>query len=459
MPTNTFKSGKLTFDFTLGTHAKAVRRDPDAPLHILIMGDFGGQSAGKPLPVDCDNFEQVMAALKPRAKIAELSFASLEDFHPDRLLRAIERLDERGAGGALPDPKVRLALETSESNTDLLGRLMGEPPPAPAPVAKQKVDIAALLKSAVGSSVIAPNPAEEAARAASNLSRSSVLRRVLHDRHFQTLEANWRALDLLVRNFGGDEEVRLSVVDCDSEKFASELASHDDLEATPFLQLLRKRSSDQRFALVLGLYTFEPTLEHMDVLARIAKICSAQQATFIAAASSAFVGSKSFSLGAECNPLPPEIHAEWEKVRALAEASRIALALPRFLLRQPYGAAGEPIDTFAFEELTPDLPHEEFLWGNPAILCGHALAEAFLADGWAASTSGFADVNELPVYRFKTNGETKVKPCAEAWIPESVAERISAQGLIPILSIKGRDAVRVAGLRAVSSTDGALSLQ
>ena len=81
-----------------------------------------------------------------------------------------------------------------------------------------------------------------------------------------------------------------------------------------------------------------------------------------------------------------------------------------------------------------------------------------MAEGWKASTTGFGEVGDLPVYRFKAGGESKVKPCAETWMPESVAEHILANGLIPILSIKGRDAVRVGGLRSISSRGAALPL-
>jgi type VI secretion system ImpC/EvpB family protein len=455
MSTTAFKSGKLTFDLSLGTAAKPAPRDPDAPLHVLVVGDFGGHSqqtegGGKPAGVDCDNFAEIMAALQPRCRLtlggqpAELSLASLDDFHPDRLLSAIEPLlGKEAAPSAL-----------AETNEDLIGRLMGDPPPTASPVAKPKVDIASLLKTAVGSSAVASNPAADAARAASDLSRTTSLRAVLHDGNLQRLEANWRGLEMLVRNFGGEEEVCLSVLDCNFGRLVAELTSQDDLQSTPLWQLLRRRSPDERFALVVGLYTFEPRPAHMDVLARAAKICAAQEATFISAASSEFAGCKSFSAGLEYSALPGDTGQMWDTIRAIPEARRLALALPRFLLRQPYGASSDPIEAFAFEELTPQLAHEDFLWGNPAILCAYALIEAFLAEGWQASTSGFAEIGELPVYRFKENSE--VKPCAETWMPERVAEKISALGLIPILSIKGRDAVRIDGLRSVSAADPAL---
>jgi type VI secretion system protein ImpC len=459
MPTTSFKSGKLTFDFSPGTAVKAAPRDPDAPLHILIMGDFSGGSntterSHKPLPVDCDNFDDVMRSLKPVCRVAaggrtpELSPSTLDDFHPDHLLRAIEPLvDQPPAAGA-----------ASESNTDLIGRLMGNPPPSPAPAAPKKVDIAALLKSAVGANAVVANPVEQAARAASDLNHTTALRSVLHYPAFQRLEANWRSVDMLMRAFGAEESVRFSLLDCNFESFAGEFASPDDLQATRLFQLLGKRASDERFAVVLGLYTFNPSAGDLHVLSGAAKICSAQAATFVSAASPRFVGCDSFSGDVQCTSLSAEAQTRWEEFRAAPEANRIALALPRFLIRQPYSASSDPIEAFAFEELTPQLVHEDFLWANPAILCAYALIEAFLAEGWQASTEGFAEVAELPVYRFQENGENKVKPCAETWMPESTAEKISAQGLIPILSIKGRDAVRIDGLRSVSATNPAVPL-
>jgi type VI secretion system protein ImpC len=144
-------------------------------------------------------------------------------------------------------------------------------------------------------------------------------------------------------------------------------------------------------------------------------------------------------------------------VRKLPEASSLGLALPRFLLRQPYGQRSEPIDGFPFEELPDGSAHEAYLWGNPAILCGFVLADAFQAEGWEMQAEGSGEVGDLPVYKFTEEGETKVKPCAEAWLSEHGGEAILSQGLMPLLSIKGRDAVRLGELRSVSSSTSRLN--
>jgi hypothetical protein len=43
-----------------------------------------------------------------------------------------------------------------------------------------------------------------------------------------------------------------------------------------------------------------------------------------------------------------------------------------------------------------------------------------------------------------------MKPCAEAWLVDRAAEVLVQQGLIPCLSIKHRDAVRVAGFQSLA---------
>jgi type VI secretion system protein ImpC len=69
---------------------------------------------------------------------------------------------------------------------------------------------------------------------------------------------------------------------------------------------------------------------------------------------------------------------------------------------------------------------------------------------------GSGEVGELPVHKFKENGETKVKPCAEAWLSERAAQSMLGKGLMPVLSIRGRDAMRLKARQLVAGTAFAL---
>jgi type VI secretion system protein ImpC len=95
--------------------------------------------------------------------------------------------------------------------------------------------------------------------------------------------------------------------------------------------------------------------------------------------------------------------------------------------------------------------HGSYLWGNPAFLCGQLLAELFAAQGSELEVDGGGgEVGGLPIHTFTSDGETQVKPCAEAWLNERAADAILKRGIMPVLSVRGRDAVQLLTLRALS---------
>jgi predicted component of type VI protein secretion system len=61
---------------------------------------------------------------------------------------------------------------------------------------------------------------------------------------------------------------------------------------------------------------------------------------------------------------------------------------------------------------------------------------------------GCGEVGELPVHKFKESGDTIVKPCPTEW----AAQIMLGKGLMPVLSTKGRDAVRLEVLQSVAVT-------
>jgi type VI secretion system protein ImpC len=113
------------------------------------------------------------------------------------------------------------------------------------------------------------------------------------------------------------------------------------------------------------------------------------------------------------------------------------------LLRLPYGADTEPVDPFEFEEMPSPPVNEDYLWGNPAVPCACLLGQAFTEAGGAFEAGDYAQLDGLPVHAYKVDGESTMTPCAEYWLTETEAERLAGNGLIPVCSIRGRDAVMV----------------
>jgi type VI secretion system protein ImpC len=134
----------------------------------------------------------------------------------------------------------------------------------------------------------------------------------------------------------------------------------------------------------------------------------------------------------------------WEELRSIAEASYLGLVVPRFLLRLPYGAQTSPIDSFPFEEMPADAPmHSRYLWGNPALACLALLN----AGGDALNLEG------LPVHTYQEDGEWKMTPCAEVWMTEAQVLALIELGLMPLVSYRDSDRVRLAGFRAINGKE------
>ena len=66
------------------------------------------------------------------------------------------------------------------------------------------------------------------------------------------------------------------------------------------------------------------------------------------------------------------------------------------------------------------------------------------------------DIDAMPAYSYKLDGEAQLQACAETYLAETTALQISQQGLIPLLSFRHRNAVRVGGLHSCALNRRAL---
>jgi type VI secretion system protein ImpC len=184
----------------------------------------------------------------------------------------------------------------------------------------------------------------------------------------------------------------------------------------------------------------------------LGSFAAALKASFVGEASPQLVGCNSCGLQADPDEWTniPALE-KFDAVRREPQAAHLGLLMPRFLLRQPYGPNSDPIESFTFQEMPDSSEHESYLWGNPALLCGYLLEEAFAAEGWDLDASEGGQIFGLPVHTFTTEGgETQAKPCAEAWLSERAAEVIRRRGFMPVASIRGRDAVEIKALHGFS---------
>lgn len=132
---------QLTYDIEKGD---AIEHK-ELPFVVGVMGDFAGQSE-QPMPrlkdrkfvnVDMDNFDDVMAGMKPRAAFRapnrlseeggelgiDLTFQSIDDFRPEAVVEQVEPLRKLlEARGKLADLRNKLA--GNEKLEDLLAEVL-----------------------------------------------------------------------------------------------------------------------------------------------------------------------------------------------------------------------------------------------------------------------------------------------------------------------------------------------
>jgi type VI secretion system protein ImpC len=291
---------------------------------------------------------------------------------------------------------------------------------------------------------------------------SAQMRAILHHPRFQATEALWRGLRFLVRRLDPDATLQLHALDVGKAELAGDLRATDALEATDTYRLLVERTigtpGGQPWDILLGHYTFEPSREDVELLGRLAKVARQAGAPFLTAASPRFVGVPSLAETPDPDRWQPLAEPEArEALRRLPEASWLGLALPRFLLRLPYGPDTDPAEHFNFEEQSGTPEHEGYLWGSPAVACVCLMGQAFRRYGWQMGRRLGGELDGLPLHVYRQDGESAVKPCAEAWLTERAAEVLFDLGLTPVLSVQGRDAVRVVRFQSVAEPPGALS--
>ncbi len=360
----------------------------ESAFRIGVFADFGGRqnrgvtdateeiAARRFLNVSRDTLDDVMAKLDVQLELpvgdddqlVNLTFASLDDFHPDQLHDKIDQI----------------------------------------------------------------------ADASDDDEKSALMNSVLHHPDFQALESAWRGLDWLLGRAAKGGYVEVVLLDISLAELAADVTAADDLSESGLYQLLIDKGmrgpKGQPWALWVGNYSFDFTGQHAELLGRVAKIAAQANAPFLSTVNPQVL-KKDFALPADAAPA-------WQALRELPEAALLGLAVPRFLLRLPYGENTKSIDKFSYEEMSlpPDFSH--YLWANPALGCATLVALAFQKQGWSCKPGAVLDLENLPIHVYTVDDEQEVT-LAEAWLVCPQTEKLVKQGIMPFLCVRDKGAMQL----------------
>ena len=309
------------------------------------------------------------------------------------------------------------------------------------------------------------------------------LSQVMHDEGFKTLEATWRGLHYLVSNTETGEMLKLRVLDATKEEIRKDLANAVEFDqSTQFKKIYEEEYGTfggAPYSMLVGDYKFEGSQPDLEFLEKMSGVAAAAHAPFIAAADPGLFDLEDF--GELNNPrdlakiFGSTLFAKWKSFRESEDSRYVALCLPGFLLRSPYGSddytqveqtgmqkidekTKEPIkeslvgrapaDDISFQEQMlngngANPPSSNFLWGNPAFLLAQRITNAFSLYKWTAAIRGVEGgglVEGLPAINFQTQeGDVAFKTPVEVSITDRREKELSDLGFVALVHRKNTD--------------------
>ena len=486
-------------EFSFGT-VSAERPEPARlqrrRFRIAILGDFSGRAARgqvdigddlasrRAIALDPDTVEEVIEGFATTLVLPigrdgagiEVRLESLDDLHPDELYEKVELFSalaalraQLGTGATAQSARAQLQQWGETHGVRVApkrSRSFGSSVPADRRLSDfQKLigdsenrlaaasPIDDVLARIVGPHIrAAPDADVSAMQAAIDDALSTAMRLVLHHPEFQTVESLWRSLDLIARRIETDDTLDVVLYDVSAEEIAADLAAVDDLAQTGLMRLLTEEPLDEEtgrggYSALIGMYTFEETPPHAELLGRIGRVAAHLDAPFFTSISPAF-------LETDKKDRHPLVAKAWDSLRAMPEAGHLGIVTPRFLLRRPYGAKSEPIYEFAFEEFTPQEGLSGMLWANPAVLVAILLAQSFRQNGPAMSLGSVMSLGEMPYHYVNDRyGDQVALPCTERNLTASKVEAAITRGFMPVISMKGRDVIRLGSFQSLAGEE------
>ncbi|PWR01170.1 type VI secretion system contractile sheath large subunit [Meridianimarinicoccus roseus] len=292
---------------------------------------------------------------------------------------------------------------------------------------------------------------------------SDQINEILHHDEFQQMESAWRGLHHLVNNTETDEMLKIRVLNISKKDLHKTLRKFKGTawDQSPIFKKLYEEEYGQfggePYGCLVGDYHFNHSPPDVELLGEMAKIAAAAHAPFITGADPSLMNFESWQELSNPRDLTkitqtPE-YAAWRSLRDSEDSKYLGLAMPRFLGRQPYGAKGDPVEEFAFEENTGNAESENFTWVNAAYGMATNINRSFKEYGWCSRIRGVESggtVANLPTHTFPTDdGGVDMKCPTEIGISDRREAELAKSGLMPLIHRKNTDMAAFIGAQSL----------
>jgi len=276
---------------------------------------------------------------------------------------------------------------------------------------------------------------------------SRQLDEILHNPDFQKLESSWRSLKFIVDRTNFRENVKLEIMNLSKQDMMDDFADAPEVVQSGLYKVAYSREygqfGGQPYAAIVGNYEFGPGPQDIKLLQDLASVSAMAHAPFIAAAGAQMFGIDDFSKLPDLKDLKsifegPQ-YARWQAFRGSEDSRYVALTVPHFLLRLPYGPSSNPTKSFTYEESVSE-GNDRFLWGNSAFAFATRLTESFANYRWCANIigpQGGGTVENLELYQYESMGAVQTKIPTEIVITDRKEFELAEEGFIALTMRKG----------------------
>ncbi|MDH4268534.1 MAG: type VI secretion system contractile sheath large subunit, partial [Deltaproteobacteria bacterium] len=361
---------------------------PSMPFKVLVFAPLRPQEktfwGQEPVEVDKTNVDQVMEDMELSLYVPlpknlcpagglTLGFQRLKDFHPDTIIANTPFLKNlREAIKFIEDSRFKgLSDEETCARLKSWPGLPIEIKVEPRRTNRTKSSPSSLIDDILNK-VSLPDegsgPSTEMQSCSSQIESllRQILKQIFLDEDFRNLESVWRGLRFLLKQEGGNGEVRLGIVP----------VSLETLEET-LNHLLPGLIQDLPSLIILDL-PFDNSPRSLEILEKIASFSETLLVPAVGWITPKFFYLENWQDLPQLPFLPHYLEeppfAKWRQLTKTSSGRWLAVTCNRFLVRFPYGTDNKP-GLVQFEE-------SENLWISPVWAVGNLIAQSFVKSGW-----------------------------------------------------------------------------
>jgi type VI secretion system protein ImpC len=277
------------------------------------------------------------------------------------------------------------------------------------------------------------------------------LNEIMHHPKFQQLEGTWRGIRYLMEQSETGTQLKIKLFNATKREILRDLQRVPEFDQSQMFKKVYEEEfgvfGGEPFGALIGDYEFGRGPEDIEFLERMSQVAAAAHAPFISSASPDLLNLESFTQLDAPRDLAKIFdtteYARWKGFRMTEDSRYVCLAMPRVLMRVPYGKDTKRTEGFDYEENVTGADHSKYLWGNAAYALGARITQAFSKYGWCAAIRGVEGgglVDALPTHVFKTeHGDVALKCPTETIITDRREKELSDLGFAPLVHCKGTD--------------------